>query len=29
MQFDPRLVEAALKVPPARWAELLGVAENA
>ena len=23
-QFDPRVVDAALKTPPARWAELLG-----
>jgi len=23
-QFDPRIVDAALKIPPARWAEVLG-----
>lgn len=25
-QFDPRVAEAALAIPPARWAELLGLA---
>lgn len=24
-QFDPRIVEAALAIPPARWAEILGL----
>jgi HD-GYP domain-containing protein (c-di-GMP phosphodiesterase class II) len=24
-QFDPRVVEAALALPPARWGELLGL----
>ena len=28
-QFDPRVVEAALAIPPARWAELLGGQEPA
>jgi HD-GYP domain-containing protein (c-di-GMP phosphodiesterase class II) len=27
-QFDPRLVDAALKVPATRWAELLDLGEN-